>query len=388
MARSLSFAASVAMALAALGVSPLGLRSALAAPPAPPLPAPRASQPTAPAGPTAQAGPTGQASAKPTSPASAEAAAAPATTGDALPAERVRRGIVQVEQNGRPLGVGTVLANDGRVLTALSALGASEQPEVRYADGTVVKTRIGHKDRAWDLALLVPQTGRWLDGLSPTTADPFAGELKAFLPKAGKLGPQPIAAKGRVDARSKEGDPLKALLDVDLKGSPSVVGAPIVDGSGKVAGILVRACKVGPQEEDAGAKSAPAKPAAKSDASPCVPLVVAAPVYALRGFLIKTPAGAVQPAPWLGLGGTPATSGNFRGVRIVAVAPGSPAEKAGLKPGNENPDTVVAVDGQPVETPEQLAEAIAKRGIGQQVKLLVHGGGKLRDVSVTLRGAP
>ena len=94
---------------------------------------------------------------------------------------------------------------------------------------------------------------------------------------------------------------------------------------------------------------------------------------------MKTPADAVQPAPWLGLGGAPADSGNVKGVRVVGIAPGSPAEKGGLKAGGETPDVIVAVDGQPVETPEQLADVIAKRGIGQTVKLLVFSQGKFRE---------
>ena len=97
-------------------------------------------------------------------------------------ADQVRRGVVQVVHGGRPLAVGMVLSQDGRVLTALSALGNVEQPEIRYADGTVAKARVGHKDKVWDLALLVPQTGRWLDGLTPTDADPVGVELRAFLP--------------------------------------------------------------------------------------------------------------------------------------------------------------------------------------------------------------
>jgi serine protease Do len=76
-----------------------------------------------------------------------------------------------------------------------------------------------------------------------------------------------------------------------------------------------------------------------------------------------------------------------KGVKVMGVAPGSPAEKGGLKAG-DNPDTIVAVDGVPVETPEQLAEVIAKRAIGQQVKLLVFSGGKFREAQVTLRPAP
>ena len=56
--------------------------------------------------------------------------------------------------------------------------------------------------------------------------------------------------------------------------------------------------------------------------------------------------------------------------------------------GHAGADTIVAVDGQPVETPEQLAEVIAKRAIGQTVKLLVFSLGKFREAAVSLRAAP
>lgn len=306
--------------------------------------------------------------------------------------EQVRRGIVQIEQGGRPLAVGTVLSKDGRVITALSPLANVAEPEIRYADGTVVKAKIGHKDKAWDLALLIPQTGKWLDGLSPTDTDPQGIELRSFLPKAGKLTPAPLGVKGRIDAKSKEGEALRAALEMDLKGSTSVPGAPLIDPSGKVVGVLVKVCKDG----GAGEKSAAAPPAARGAAGtgagtaapPCSAITVGAPVYALRGFLVKTPANAVAPSPWLGLGGAPTEAGNVKGVRVMGVAPGSPAEKAGLKAAGENPDTIVAVDGVPVETPEQLADVIAKRAIGQQVKLLVFSNAKFREATVTLRPAP
>lgn len=300
----------------------------------------------------------------------------------AVDADSLRKGVVQIEQDGRPVAVGTVLSKDGRILTSLSALGQATEPAVRYADGSVVKTKIGHKHKAWDLALLIPQQGRWLDGLTPTDADPASGELKAFLPKGAKLAATPVSFKGRTDAKSKEGDALKSVLDIDFKGATGVPGAPLLDPNGKVLGVLVKACK------DTGAASDDSKKAA-APAPACTPITIAAPVYALRSFLISTPATATIPSPWLGLGGAPSDSGNVKGVKVVGVAPGSPAEKAGLKAGDAaGGDVVVAVDGQSVETPEQLAEVIAKRAIGQTVKFLVFSGGKFRDVPVILRPAP
>lgn len=342
---------------------------AFAAPPAalPPLPGTPAAQPQGGSGASAVSGP-----------------AKPSGELLGLSAEQVRKGIVQIEQGARPIAVGTVLMKDGRVITSLSAITGVEQPEIRYSDGTVVKAKVGHKDKAWDLALLIPQSGGWKDGLMPTDTDPLGADLRSFLPKQGKLAAAPIGVKGRVDAKSKEGEALKSALDVDLKGSTTTPGAPLIDTSGRVVGILVKACK------DAGGPSgspAAAAPAAAGAAAPCSALTIAAPVYALRGFLMKTPANAVAPTPWLGLGGAPSDAGAQKGVRVMGVAPGSPAEKAGLKAGDAA-DTIVAVDGVPVETPEQLAEVVAKRAIGQQVKFLVFSGGKFREAMVTLRATP
>lgn len=308
----------------------------------------------------------------------AAANTAPGSAGT-LDLTQLRRGVVQVESSGIPRGVGTVLSKDGRVLTSLSALGGADAVDIRYADNSVVKAKVGNKDKAWDLALLIPQSGKWLDGLIPTDADPVGVDIKSFLPKAGKLAANAVTVKGRTDAHAKEGDALPSVLDLDLKGLPSIPGAPLIDPNGKVVGLLVHACN--------GASAAvPAD--AKAKAPACTPVTIGAPVPALRSFLMKTPADAVQPAPWLGLGGAPTESGNVKGIRVMGVAPGSPAEKAGLKATGENPDTIVAVEGAPVETPEQLAEAISKRAIGQTVKLLVFSAGKFREVPVTLRAQP
>jgi serine protease Do len=283
-----------------------------------------------------------------------------------------KKGIVLIEQGGRLLAIGTILKGDGRVLTSLSALGGLEQVDVRYTDGTIIRARLGHKDRAWDLALLIPLTGKWVDGFLASEQDPSAVELRALSVARGRPPSLPVVHfKQRTDAKSKEGDPVASALDIDTRGAQVIPGTPILDPNGNVLAVLVKACKA----QDGGA---------------CAPVTVGAPVFALRNFLVHTPANAVQPAPWLGIGGAPAQSGNTKGVRVMAIQPQSPAEIAGLKtmPDPTQSDLIVAVDGQPVDTTDALAQQIAKHAVGQTIKLLVFGGDKFREVPVTLKAAP
>jgi serine protease Do len=305
--------------------------------------------------------------------------------------QRISRGVTTVERDTRVLSVGTVLSGDGRILTALSYLGASDTADVRYSDGSVVHARVGHKDKAWDLALLIPLTGHWIDGLTASETDPSAADLKSLI--ATRPGrPLIVSARlrGTVDVRAHEGiDDLPHVLDVEVQASPPAVGAPVLDPAGGVVGVFIHACQATlPSTPPPGAPAPPPSPQASP---PCNPVVVAAPVSALRSFLARTPANAVAPSPWLGIVGSTDVAGVTHGVRVMAVAPGSPAEKGGLKGSDDRTqsDLIVAADSVPIDTPEKLADLIGKHAIGDKVKLLVFGfDGKFREAVVALRAAP
>jgi serine protease Do len=344
---------------------------------------PAAAQPPAPQ--PAQAFPALPAQAAP-APAEATAAAAPGLPTPQQLYEHVRRGVAVIERGGLPIAIGTVLGNDGRILTALSGLGNGEGADVRYADGTTVHAKLGHSDRVTDLALLVPQVAKWTDGLVASEADPAGAELRAMLPaRGGHLGPTEAGIKGRVDAHARDGEPLLQMLDVDVKG-PLIAGTPLLDSTGSVVAVLVRACKgAAPQAADSSPWGAWAAQVQPVKAAACSPAVFGAPVSTIRSFLSKTPTTAAVPAPWLGIRGEAESQGSTRGVRVVAIAPQSPAERAGLK---SEADVIVAVDGQPIDSPEKLADAIAKHAPGETVKLLVFGQDKFREVSVALARTP
>lgn len=96
-----------------------------------------------------------------------------------------------------------------------------------------------------------------------------------------------------------------------------------------------------------------------------------------------TPSPASQPKPggaWLGV----AMQTDGGGVRITAVAPDSPAQKAGLA---EN-DLIMRINGQGVATPREMAYVIDNLDVGEDIDLAVRRSGKIRHVRATLGSRP
>ena len=301
-------------------------------------------------------------------------ASAPSAPPSIAPLERARRGVVVIERAGRPIALGFVLNGDGRMLSTLSALGDGNSIDARYADGSVVNVRVGHSDRTWDLALLVPQVGRWSEGLTAASGDPIklGSQIRVFTQVRGRAAVSSVVLKGRSDLVGGDGEVLRDAIEISTRVPASDYGAPIVDERGQVVALVSKACA------QTGA-----------DAGPCRAVAYGAPTEVLRQFLRSAPANAIPPAPWLGIQGTAAATPQMRGVRVVSVHSESPAGDAGLKGGAENEaDIIISVDGVPVQTPEKVAEVVRTRAVGDKVEVIVLREGRLRVVSVTLRASP
>lgn len=306
-------------------------------------------------------------------PAASASAAAPAQ--NVSPLERSKRGVVVLERSGRAAALGLVLANDGRILTSLSSLGDGNGVDARYADGSVVNVRVGHSDRTWDLALLVPQVGRWSEGLVAANVDPMklGSAIKMFTLARGKPALSSVVLKTRTDLIGGDAEVLRDALELSTRVPAADMGSPIVDDQGRVIALVSKACA--PAAGDGGV-------------GPCRPVAYGAPVEALRQFLRSAPANAIPPAPWLGIQGAAAATPMFRGVRVVSVHPDSPAGEAGIRGGSETAaDVIISVDGLPVQTPEKVAEIVRTRAVGDKVEVIVLRDGRLRVVIVTLRAA-
>lgn len=310
----------------------------------------------------------------PAAPAPGPAAPAAAPSGGTKPLGGAREGVVTLERQGEMLGVGSVLAGDGRILTALSNLGNGNDIDVRYADGSLSRVRVGHTDRAWDLALLVPQNGRWTQGLKASRLAPaqIGSEVHHFSMHGQRLALSRTILDGQRTLLGGDSELLRDAIRIGSNLETNDVGSPVLDKNGEVVAVVARAC-------------APA-----GEGQVCSPVTYGVPVNAVRAFLRTVPANAVPPAPWLGVRGIAQDTGGVRGVRLLKVDAQSPAAAAGLR-GNDNPeqsDMIVAVNGAPVTSPETLSTIVNDKAVGDSLQMLVFGNGKFREVTLTLRAAP
>lgn len=287
--------------------------------------------------------------------------------------DRALRGVVSIERSGQSIALGAVLAGDGRILTALSPLGHGNDLEARFADGSTVKVKLGHHDRTWDLALLVPQAGKWREGLTASSKDPVRKEatIRSFSHTKGKLAAVPLMLRAHKTLLGGDDKPLEDAIELGSRVNPSELGAPIVDEEGGVVAVLARGC------------------APSDKGGPCTPVAFGAPIAPVKSFLRSVPQNATAPAAWLGIQGVAEQTAWAKGVRVLVVHSDSPADEAHLKAGDRSVgDMILAVDGTPVSTPEELAEVVRAHAVGEKVPLTLLGQGKYRTVTVTLRPAP
>ncbi|HMA92144.1 MAG TPA: S1C family serine protease [Polyangiaceae bacterium] len=296
-----------------------------------------------------------------------------ATNPTALPVspERLRQALVEVRAQNKTVALGMVLDGDGRIVTALGALGRGVGLTARYADGTTALLRVIHTDRAWDLALLSPSDQRFTNGLLASKRDPFkeVGKLRILrLDAARKLNAVALGTPLRETLTGSDSAPLTQAMTFRPALQPNDVGAPIVDEHGDVVGIAAQACL-------------------PTTLDHCVPMVYAVPVAELKRFIRDGASFKNAPLPWLGITVASESSSAVPAARIMSIGPNSPASALALRAGKQG-DILLAVDGTPVGSPEQFAETLHRHRAGDRVTLLLLAEGRYREVRVTLGRYP
>lgn len=262
----------------------------------------------------------------------------------ARPAMR-QRGMFMLGPMGQPQevrgeGTGFVIAEDGYIVTNNHVVANAAQLRVVFGDGKQLPAQLVGTDRETDVAVLKVEA----TDLQPLAfGDSDAAEVGDWVIALGSpFGLNDTVTAGIISAKGREVglSPLESYLQTDATINPGNSGGPLVDLEGKVVGIntAIESRSGGSDGIGFAIPSNMAKAAVESILSGSAPT---------RGYL------GVQMQP---LDRDMAASFGFdgQGVLISRVAPGSPAEAAGMQVG----DIIVSVNNEITPTVSRLQRAI------------------------------
>lgn len=295
-------------------------------------------------------------------------------------AERVLPSVARVDirtQSAQGSGSAIVYRADGFLLTNAHVVNGAVEVAVTLPDGSSLPAEVVGADAITDIAVLRVDVAEVPGGRLPTIT--FADSLPRPGATAVAIG-SPFGLDASVTAgvvsglgRSIPGTPLRDLIQTDAPINPGNSGGPLVNDRAEVIGVNTAIL--------------PGSPGSRGNigigfATPAPTAVAIADQLIEQGFVRHAQLGIqgqdVDPrvAELYGLQVQ-------RGAVVVAVAPGSAADEAGLRQG----DIVTAVDGEPIDSMAALAGAIRRRAPGDQVTLTLVRGSEEIEVDATLGAA-
>ena len=274
---------------------------------------------------------------------------------------RLGPSVVRVDARGGRPASGIIWA-DNLVLTADHVLEQEDTVQVTGATATV-KATIAGRDPGTDLALLRAEGLNGVPAPRGRSTDIRVGQVVLAIGQPGELQVTVGIVSGLSGAfRSWRGGQAERLIQTTAELLPGFSGGPLVDAEGRVIGI--NSWNFG------------------RGVSHAVPLETADRVAeSLRTH------GRIRRA-YLGLGAQPVRLserlakqlGQESGLLVVTVEAGGPAQTAGLLQG----DTIVTLDGDPLQHLDELFGKLGALEVGSAHRLGVVRAGERKDVAVTV----
>ena len=280
--------------------------------------------------------------------------------------------VVQVHGAGRPAS-GLVFAPD-IVITTMRALGREDGLHVRGHEGPAMEAHLAGWDPTTSLALL-RVAGLAGAPITPATAQPRVGHLALAV---GRSWSNALSASAGIVAVI--GGPLRTgrrrAIDQVLRTTAPMhdgfAGGALVDTTGALLGVItstrIRGTTV----------VIPASIAWKTASSVLEHGGLKRGYLGIAGQPVRLPANLSRPA------GLPTVALAEVGLLVAAVTPESPAAAGGLLVG----DIILALDANPIESPEDLFDLLWGNRIGSEVRLDVLRGGVARQVPITVGERP
>jgi len=271
----------------------------------------------------------------------------------------------------RGLGSGVILSSDGAILTNNHVIEEARSIVVRLRDGRTFSGRVVGRDPSTDLAVLRVDAK---DLPAADFADSDSARVGEWVLAIGSpFGLGHTVTTGVLSAKGRGGVGINAVedyLQTDASINPGNSGGPLINLDGKVLGINTMIVSRGQ-----GIGLAVPSNIARRVATQILKTGRVDRAYIGVGMQDLTPqlAAEIPSAP-------------VAGALVNAVAPGSPASKGRLEPG----DIIFALGGKPVRDAQDVIREIFLHNVGDAVTVEVMRRGKKVQASVKLasRGDP
>jgi S1-C subfamily serine protease len=296
------------------------------------------------------------------------------------------------EQRGQASGSGFVLDRSGYVLTNAHVIEGASDVTVQFEDRKSVDATVVGKDSSTDIALLrVHRDGVSLHPLSlGDSATVQVGDPTIAI--GNPFGLDRTLTTGVVSALQRRisapnGFSIDHVIQTDAAINPGNSGGPLLDAAGRVIGINSQIVT-------------------GEGASGNVGIGFAVPINTAKRVIPQLMKSGRVPRPYIGITGVTIDSSLGRlnlpadgGVLVQAVAPGSPADRAGIRGGDTRAtldgsdialggDVIRRLDGRNVASMDDVMAALSGRQPGDTVKLDLLRAGRSRTVTVTLGQRP
>ncbi|MFT4288919.1 S1C family serine protease [Nocardioides sp.] len=176
----------------------------------------------------------------------------PPTVSDVFAA--VAPSVVVVRTENGALGTGTVVADDGTILTANHVVADGSPVTVVFSDGTESQAAVASADPGQDIATLTP--AGLPDVLVPATLGGGAQPGADVIVIGNPLGLTYSVSSGIVSGLDRTTDEsagnLTGLIQFDASVNPGSSGGPLLDGDGLVVGVVVAIADPGKDDAFAG----------------------------------------------------------------------------------------------------------------------------------------
>lgn len=273
------------------------------------------------------------------------------------------------QQTTTATGTGFVVDGKGHIVTAAHVVNGASSITVTFQDGTTRKATLLGQDNATDVAVLsVDASGLTLHPLAlGSSASLQVGDAVAAI--GDPFTYQRSMSTGIVSGLDRtisapNGFTVAHAIQTDAALNPGNSGGPVLDGSGKVIGIVDQIATNGSSDTSSG-------------------VGFAVPIDLVKSELTSLEAGKSVSHAYLGVSTSDASS-TTSGALVQSVSSGGPAADAGLRSG----EVITKLGSTTIKGTNDLVAAITTHKPGEEVTVTVRRGSNTTDLTVTLGTQP